>query len=251
MSGATEITSAHPQQRATTVAEPRRVRSDNRVVGAIALAGVALSIVGSILNQVVADVDIFEAMETSSAADRARLLTDVAAEQTPLVAGFVIWMIAFPLVAIASIGLARLSRPSALTVAVSRVATASIGAMMVFLTMFVTFVIVIAPAHVAGEDVSTLAHTVGWLAATIDWVVTAAVLGLAPVVAVWTGRKSWAPRWLVGLAGVAAMATAVEIVGLVTDHRALTFPIVPIGLLLVGAAGACAMLENTDEGTQR
>jgi hypothetical protein len=244
MSGKSEITSAHPEQ------QGRGIRSDARVVGAMALAGVTLSVAGSILNQAIVDVDIFAAMETASASERARLLTDVAAEQTPLVAGFVIWMVAFPLLAIASIGLARLSRPSTLTVAVSRVATASIGAMVVFLTMFIAFVVVIAPAHVAGEHVSTLAHTIGWIAATIDWVVTAVVLGLAPVAAVWAGRDTWAPRWLVGLAAVAATATALEIGGLITDHRALAFPIVPIGLLLFGAAGACAMLESTSTGAQ-
>ena len=144
MNGAVGVVSAHTEheRRATCSGAAR-------MAGAVALAGATLSVVGSILNQAVVDADIFAAMETASAAERARLLTDVAAEQAPLVAGFVIWMVAFPLVAMASVLLARLSRPSTLTVAVTRAATASIGAMIVFLTMFLAFVVVIAPAHVA------------------------------------------------------------------------------------------------------
>jgi hypothetical protein len=219
--------------------------TDARMGGLVALAGVVLAVVGSVFNQVVVDVDMFAAMQTSSADERAQLLTGIAADQTPFVVGFVIWMVGFPLIALSSVLLARLSRPSTLTLAVSRTATASIGAIIVFLSMFLAFPVVIAPAHVAGEDVSTLAHTIGFMATTADWVVTAVVLGLAPIGAVWAGRRTWAPRWLVGLAGVAVAATVLELAGLVTDNRDLAFPIVPIGLLLVAAAGVCAMRSES------
>jgi hypothetical protein len=220
-------------------------RTAARTAGMIALTGVVLAAVGSVFNQVVVDVDMFAAMETSSADERAQLLTAVAADQTPLVVGFVIWMVGFPLIALASVLLARLGRPSTLTFAVSRTSTASIGAIIVFLSMFLAFPVVIAPAHVAGEDVSTLAHTIGFMATTVDWVVTAIVLGLAPIGAVWAGRRSWTPRWLVGLAGITAAATVMELAGLVADNRDLAFPIVPIGLLLVAAAGVCAMRSES------
>lgn len=215
-------------------------RTAARMAGLVALTGVVLAVLGTVFNQVIVDADVFAAMETSSAAERARLLTDLADDRTPLVTGFAIWMIGFPLTALASVLLARLGRPSTVTVVVSRAATASIGVTIVFLSMFLAFPVVIAPAHVAGQDVSTLAHTIGFVATTADWVVTAIVLGLAPIGAVWAGRRTWAPRWLVGLAGITAAATVLEIAGLVTDNRDLAFPIVPIGLLLVATAGVCA-----------
>ena len=179
-------------------------------------------------------------METESATERARLLTEVAEAQTTLVASFVCWMLGFPACAAASLLLVRVGRQSPLTALVRQAATASVGAIVVFLSMFITFVVVIAPAHTSSEDVLTLAHTIGFAATTMDWVVTAIVLGFAPVAAVYAGRGIWAPRWLQGLAAVTAIATIVELVALVVDNRDLAFPLVPIGLLLIASAGLSA-----------
>jgi hypothetical protein len=216
-------------------------RTSARTAGIVALGGVALSVVGSVLNQVVPSVDIFAAMETSSTAEQARLLTATAGEQTPLVAGFAIWMVAFPMAALESVLLSRLGRPSPLTALIRQAAAASTGAIIVFLALFITFVTVIAPAHVAGEDVSTLAETIGFAATTMDWVVTAIVLGLAPVAAVYLGRGLWAPRWLQAVAAGTAVVTVVEIAALITDTRGLAIVLVPVGLLLHTCAGVCAL----------
>lgn len=218
--------------------------ADYRAAGLLALIGVALSVIGSVLNQVIPDVDVFAAMDTSSTAERARLLDLVANDQSPLVAGFAVWMIAFPCIALASVFLARVGRQSPLTELVRHMAVASIGAMLVFLSAFIAFVVAIAPAHVAGEDVDTLAHAIGYTATTVDWTVTAIVIGLAPIGAIIAGRNIWAPRWLQGLAAITMVVTVVELVGLATDHRAIAFPLVPVGMLLLGCAGVCALRRS-------
>lgn len=218
--------------------------NDHRAAAVVAFAGVALCVVGSILNQAIPGADVYGAMETASASERAILLEQVADAQVPLVAGFSVWMLAFPLTALASVLLARLGRQSTLVDMIRHLAVASIGAILVFLSAIITFVVVIAPAHVAGENVETLARTVGFFATTVDWVITAIVLGIGPIGAVYAGRDSWAPRWLQGLAGITAVATAVEVFGLVTDNRALLMPIVPIGLVLVACAGVAALRRS-------
>ncbi len=233
--------SAPAERGSRAVAAPSPADGDFRTAGLVALAGVGLSIVGSVLNQVVADVDVFAAMETASSAERAQLLTQVADARTPLVAGFALWMIAFPLTAAASLHLAQLGRQSRLTAMTRSVVTAAIGAILVFLSMFITFAVVIAPAHVAGENVLTLAHVVGYTASTIDWVVTAIVLGFGPMAAVYAGRGIWAPRWLLGLAAITGVFTAVALGALIADERGLAFPLVPVGMLLVACAGISAM----------
>jgi hypothetical protein len=236
--------SAPAQSGPRTVAAPTLADRDFRTAGLLALAGVGLSIVGSVLNQVVADVDVYAAMETASSTERALLLTEVADARTPLVAGFAIWMIAFPLTAAASLHLAQLGRQSRLTVAIRSVVTAAIGAILVFLSMFITFAAVIAPAHVAGENVLTLARVVGYTASTIDWVVTTIVLGFGPVAAVYAGRGVWAPRWLLGLAAITGVFTVLELGALIADERDLAFPLVPVGMLLLACAGISAMRHS-------
>ena len=63
--------SAPAERGSRAVAAPSLADGDFRTAGLVALAGVGLSIVGSLLNQVVADVDVFAAMETPSSAERA------------------------------------------------------------------------------------------------------------------------------------------------------------------------------------
>jgi hypothetical protein len=157
-------------------------------------------------------------------------------------------MIAFPCAALASVLLTGLGRQSPLTEIVRQMATASIGAILVFLSAFIAVAVAIAPAHVAGEDVNILARTIGYSATTVDWAVTAIVLGLAHVGAVLAGRGTWAPRWLQGLAGFAMVVTVVELVGLATDTRAMAFPSVPIGLVLLACAGLCALRPSRPSG---
>jgi hypothetical protein len=220
---------------------PTPSATEHRVAGVTALAGVVLCLVGVVLNQVIVDVDAWAAMEASSRAEQADLLERVAADRTPIIAGLAVWMIAFPLVCMSSVLLARLGRRSSLTQFVQRGATAAMGAILVVLSAFITFVAVIAPAHVAGEDVYMVARGIGWMATTTDWVVTAVVLGLAPIGAVYAGRDRWAPRWLQGIAAIAALAAILLGVGLVSDVRGLVYPLVPIGLVLVACSGVCAL----------
>ncbi len=222
----------------STVAPPPS-RTDHRVAGVTAVAAVVLSVIGAVLNQVVVDVDVWAAMEATSRAEQADLLERVAADRTPIVAGLAVWMIAFPLVCMSSVLLARLGRRSSLTEFVQRGATGAIGAILVMLSAFITFVAVIAPAHVAGEDVHLVARGIGWMTTTTDWIATAIVLGLAPIGAVYAGRGLWAPRWLQWIAAIAAIGTVSLVVGLITDVRGLTFPLVPIGLVLIACSGVC------------
>lgn len=215
--------------------------TDHLVAGFTALAGVVLCVVGAVLNQAIVDVDLWATMDAASRAEQAELLERVAADRTPIVAGLVVWMIAFPLVCMSSVLLARLGHRSSLTEFVQRGATAAMGAILVMLSAFITFVAVIAPAHVAGEDVHMVARGIGWMATTTDWVATAIVLGLAPIGAAYAGRNQWAPRWLQGIAAVAALATLLLAVGLLIDVRDLAYPLVPIGLVLVACSGVCAL----------
>ncbi|MGB5757638.1 MAG: hypothetical protein WBM50_12050 [Acidimicrobiales bacterium] len=225
-------------------AEPLAGRIDARAAGSAAIIGVVLSIAGALVNSVLVDADVYAAMQTASATERAQLLTDVAGARTALVASFVLWMIAFPACAAASVLLARLGRQSPLTSLIRQAAAAATGAIIVFLSMFIAFVAAVAPAHVAGEDVLTLARIIGFSATTADWIVSAIVLGLAPAAAVYAGRGIWAPRWLQWLAALTVVVTVIEVIGLIIDNRDLAFPLVPMGLALIASAGICALRHN-------
>jgi hypothetical protein len=234
----TAITGA-PTTASTTV--------DRRAAGIAALIGVVLAVVGAILLSAVSGTDLYAAMETSSAPERARLLTEIADAQTTLVVGLAIWMVAFPACAASSVLLARLGRPSPLSSLARFGATASVGAILVFLSAMMAFVVAVAPAHAAGSDVTVLAHVVGFFASTVDWIVTAIVLGLAPAAAVFAGRDIWAPRWLQRFAAFTLAVTVVELIALAADNRDLAFVLVPVGLAHLACAGITA-LRHTGNG---
>lgn len=220
---------------------------DSTAAGIAALIGVVLSVIGAILISGVSGTDLYGAMETSSAPERARLLTEIADSQTTLVVGLAFWMVAFPACAAGSVLLARLGRPSPLSSLVRFGATASVGAILVFLSAIVAFVVVVAPAHAAGSDVTVLAHLVGFFASTIDWLVSAIVLGLGPAAAVFVGRDTWAPRWLQRFAALTLVVTIVELVALAADNRDIAFILVPVGLAHLACAGIAA-LRNAGYG---
>jgi hypothetical protein len=221
--------------------DPRADRTSLARAAAIAcFTGVGLSVAGALTLEVAA-ADPFGAMETTSRVDLAAQLDDVAGAMTALVVGLAIWLAAFPALAFGGVLLSRLGR-NGVFARLSRFAlTAATGAMPVFLVSMMTFVVVVAPAHAAGEDVLTLARTVGFAASTVDWLITALTLGIGPVALIVAGRDSWAPRWLQNCALVTAVVTIVELAALAAGQRDIAFVLVPVGLALYTAAGVAAL----------
>jgi hypothetical protein len=211
-----------------------------RIAAVVSLIGVALSVLGAVLLQL-ADGDLFGGLETSSRAELSGHLDQIAGSTGQIVAALSVWLVAFPLVALGGTMLSRLSPPNPWS-QVSRLAsTAAVGAIPVFLVLMMTFVVVIAPAHAGGEDVLTLARAFGFASSTIDWIITALVLGIGPAAAVIAGRSTWVPRWLHTFAIVTLAVMVVELVALAADNRGLAFILVPVGLAHLATAAIVAL----------
>jgi hypothetical protein len=218
-----------------------------RWAGVACLVGVVLSVIGAVLFEV-STADLYGGLEAGSRADLAANLDAIAGSTNQLVVALSIWLLAFPTFAFGGVLLSRLGRPSVWTSLARYAFTAAAGAMPVFLVAMMTFVVVIAPAHAAGEDVLTLARSFGFAGSTLDWVISALALGIGPVAAVFAGRGTWAPRWLQRCAYVTAAITVVELLALAANNRDLTFVIVPAGLALTAASGVVALRHANRAG---
>lgn len=207
-----------------------------RVAGAVTLVGFGLMAAGAIIGAT-SGADIFEVVDSSSAAEIGASLTEVADASTAQMVNLALWIAGVPTIAVGIALVARLGREDGWAATARTAATVAAGAAVVFYALLMGVVRGLAPAHVAGEDVITVTRTVGWGASTADWVATLLVLGVATVAVVRSGRGLWAPEWLVRFGYVTGVAAVVALLGLVFGARDLTFLLVPVGMAYLASIG--------------
>ena len=210
-----------------------------KVAAAVVLAGVVLMAAGAIVLET-SGADLFAVMESSDTQAVAANLSHVADHQTPLVVNLSLWILGVPTLAAGGVLLARIGRQQVVGDIARFAFAAGAAAAIVSYSMMMGIVLGLAPAHAAGEDVLAITRAIGWGASTADWVNTVMVLGVGGIAAVWAGRGSWAPRWLVGFSFVTLAASVVAIGGLTADARDVTFVIVPVGLVFMASAAVAA-----------
>jgi hypothetical protein len=92
-------------------------------------------------------------------------------------------------------------------------------------------------APLAGEIPAGTALALGWFASRVDWIATAMLVGLGPVL-LSVANRDWMPRWLVGWGYVAGVGGALSVAAMYLDGlTSWGFVSVPVGVLWTVAAG--------------
>ena len=197
------------------------------------LATAALSMMSGAAVWASAGVDLDGAAETRTVHE---ILPDIATSSTALTATFALWLLGMTLYAATAPALARLDGASRLpSIAAGLI---GLGAPMAASAYAAFLVLTNVLASAPGTD-PTLANAVGYYATCADWVATVPMAGLVPAFVALSGRDSWAPRWMVGLAVVVLVASAATVVALLTGSGLTTFGfvIVPTGMVLTLSVG--------------
>lgn len=205
-----------------------------RIGGRLAIAGVAAMVAGAICHSAFG-ADLWKVMVPTDRAGASTALTEVARHHRPLVIGSWLWIIGACTMCIGGTVIVRRSTGVWATVSRWAFATAA-GACVVFFTAMMAIGEVLAPAHARGEDVVVVAETIGYAASAADAIATVLILTVGFGSIVLSGHRRWAPRWLVGLVAVNAVAATASLIVYRTGGVVANL-IVPIGLAtVVGAA---------------
>lgn len=221
---------ATPTTGATT-GTPVETTRTLRLGGAGLGLGAILMIAGAIVQES-SGATIFTAIDAADPAAVTAALVDVAAVRNQNVVGLSLWVAGVPLLALGATVLARLGGRSVWGDLSRLAAAASAGAAVVYFSAMIGMVVGLAPAAAAGTDVVGPARAIGVAAGTADWVVTALVLAGSVGSVVMSGRNLWAPRWLVGLAGLCAVSAVASLTFYAAGLPGAAFIDVPIGLAL-------------------
>jgi hypothetical protein len=213
--------------------------TDARLGGLAAIIGAGLMIVGAIL-LVTSGADLNTALAQDSIGV---YLVDAAENKTILSANLSFWMFGVVVLAASGILFARISidRP---TIAALGAGAYILGAALALVAFSVWLALVreIAPAHVAGTDLTVIGAALGEIVSVMDWVATVLVLGIGQGLIAIAGRGRWVPNWLFIWGIVVLAAGALAIVGLILDMRTSVPPVgVVAGLGWPIAAGIVAL----------
>lgn len=229
----------------TAAHEPAEISARRlpQIGGLIAAVGGVVMISGAITQEAFGG-PLFEALEAGDAASGTSALVEAAAHSTAHTVGIALWIVG--ILSMTAGGSLLVSERRSVPAAVARWAlTASAGAAVVFFSLMIGVVHGLAPAAQAGQDVGSTLLTVGFGAAVADWITTTLVLGVGFVAVALDGRDRWAPRWLVGLATVAAVVSMVSILLFaVAGNSAIGTVEVVLGLVLVIATGVTAAIRT-------
>lgn len=123
--------------------------------------------------------------------------------------------------------------------------TAGAAATIVFFPITLGVIVELAPRHVAGDNVETVARALALAATTADWLATVLIVSFGAVAVAVAGKTSWVPRWLYRWALVAGVAGVISIIGTVTGaFDTVSIIVLPPGVSWMVAAGIVALKKS-------
>lgn len=219
-----------------------QVETDRRLVvgGWTAITGGIGMVIGAVFN-LAAGADADAALETG---DIAGYLTAADAARGLVVVNLSVWIVAICVLCAGGVLMASTSEDGVARRLSIFAYTTGAGTAVMFFSLWMGVVLGLAPAHVAGTDVSAVALALLHGAVNADWVITVMVLSVGGGFLVLSAEATWAPGWLVRWAQLGFVVGALALVALVTGLRTFAPVDVPIGIGMILAAGIVAVRRS-------
>lgn len=204
-----------------------------RVAGALATGG-AVVMAGSAALMYSTGADMFTAVDER---EMGRFLTEASAHTTTLYAHLDLWVLGAVSMALAVAMFAATSAQTASALAARFLAAAAGGAVIVFFPMMAGIVFGLE----GRPELAPVGEALAYGAIAADDIATVCIVGLAPFLAVRSGRGDWAPEWLVRLAWAPLLAATLGLLPLGSAEPAMGLLIVPVGLATMIALGVVGL----------